>query len=221
MTLCALVPIKRLHSSKRRLASVLSPARRRALVLAMARDLFTALLQVREVATVAAITADPVAARLARSFGARVLTDSADDGYNGAVAAGSRVLAADGARAVLTLPVDIPLSTPADIAHIVAAHRGEDAAFVAVPSRDWLGTNAALRAPPCGMPPLYGPHSFHTHCVAARRAGLAARILILPRVALDIDTPADLAAFRRLGGRTHTKQLLTEMSLALKREHVS
>jgi 2-phospho-L-lactate/phosphoenolpyruvate guanylyltransferase len=222
MTLCALVPIKRLHASKRRLASVLSPARRRALVLAMARDLFTALVQVREVATVAAITADPVAARMARSFGVRVLTDGADDGYNAAVAAGSRALAADGARAVLTLPIDIPLSTPADIARIVAAGQDEAAAFVVVPSRDWLGTNAALRAPPCGMPPLYGPHSFHAHCAAARRIGLAARILILPRIALDIDTPGDLAAFRRLGGHTHTKQLLAEMSPArLKLEHVS
>jgi 2-phospho-L-lactate guanylyltransferase len=222
MTICALVPIKRLHASKRRLASVLSPARREALVLAMARDLFTALMQVRGVAYVAAITADPVAARLARSFGARVLTDGADDGYNGAVAAGSRALAADGARAVLTLPIDIPLSTSADIARIVAAGKGEDAAFVVVPSRDWLGTNAALRAPPWGARPLYGPHSFRAHCAAARRAGLAPRILIIPRIALDIDTPSDLAAFRRLAGHTHTKQLIVEMPPArLKSEHVS
>lgn len=222
MTLCVLVPIKRLNASKLRLASILSPAGREALVLAMARDLFTALIKVRGVSYVAAITADPAAARLARSFGARVLTDGADDGYNAAVAAGSLALAADGAQAVLTFPIDIPLSTSADIRRVVAARQGDDAAFVVVPSRDRLGTNAALRAPPCAIPPLYGPESFRAHCAAVRRVGLAPRILLIPRIALDIDTPADLAAFRRLGRHTHTEQFLGEVSPArLEPEQVS
>jgi 2-phospho-L-lactate guanylyltransferase (CobY/MobA/RfbA family) len=48
----AIVPIKSLESAKRRLADVLNPDERRALMLAMARDVLTALARCQRLAGV-------------------------------------------------------------------------------------------------------------------------------------------------------------------------
>jgi 2-phospho-L-lactate guanylyltransferase len=56
------------------------------------------------------------------------------------------VLAAEGRRAILTLPIDVPLIKPQEIDAMVAAARREPE-FVIVLAHDRQGSNAILCAP--------------------------------------------------------------------------
>jgi 2-phospho-L-lactate guanylyltransferase len=117
------------------------------------------------------------------------------------------VLAAEGRRAILTLPIDVPLITPAEIDAVVAEARREPE-FVIVPAHDRQGSNAILCAPPGHVPLSFGNHSFTPHLAAARQRGLEPCIVELPGIGLDIDSPADLAAFLAIPSQTRTRRLL-------------
>ena len=67
----AVVPCKKLTIAKRRLASVLSAAERRCLVLAMLSDVLGVLTNITALKDVAVISSDPDLTDLARSFGVR------------------------------------------------------------------------------------------------------------------------------------------------------
>ena len=84
---------------------------------------------------------DLEAGRLAASYGARLIEVGARDGHSGAVTAAARLLAAEGRSGMLTLPADIPLVTPAEIARLLAAHLPAPS-FTIVPSHDQRGSNA-------------------------------------------------------------------------------
>jgi 2-phospho-L-lactate guanylyltransferase len=95
---------------------------------------------------------------------------------------------------MLTVPGDLPLATPAEIEQVVAGHDR----FTIVPSRDGKGTNALAVSPPDLIRFQFGDASFVPHCAAARALGIEPRILRLPGLGLDIDTPDDLALYRGL-----------------------
>ena len=143
--LWAVVPVKDIDAAKQRLAGVLDANVRRALALAMLEDVLDTLTGVRELRGIVVATADPRAAALAARFGAVVSRVDAADGHSEAVAAAAHALAQDGA-AMLTIPADIPLVQPDDIAQIIAAGKGAGS-FVIVPARDGRGSNAVLCAP--------------------------------------------------------------------------
>lgn len=208
----ALVPIKRTTQAKQRLASRLSPDARRALALTMAADVLAALAATPGLAGIAVVTLDPDAAALARRHGARIIEDGAADGHTGAVEAGARRLAAEGADGVLTMPIDVPAATPAEIAGVLAAH-GTAPAFTIVPAHDRLGSNAILASPPGCVTLRFGEDSYVPHLDAARRAGITPRIVEAPGIGLDLDHPADLDAFLRLKPTTRTHALLAELGL--------
>jgi 2-phospho-L-lactate guanylyltransferase len=123
MGVWAVVPVKELDRAKERLAPVLPPERRRALMLAMLEDVLTALAATTGLSGLAVVTLDAAACRLAARYGARIIETGARDGHSGAVAAAARLLAAEGCPGMLTLPGDIPLVTPAEITQLLAAHR--------------------------------------------------------------------------------------------------
>lgn len=209
----ALVPIKATHRAKQRLAGVLDQEARRRLALAMAADVLAALAATPGLAGLAVVTRDGEAAALARGFGARIIEDGAEAGHTGAVEAGARRLAAGGAGGVLALPGDIPAATPEELAAVLAAH-GPAPAFTIVPSHDRLGSNAVLASPPGCVTLRFGEDSFVPHLEAARRAGIAPRIVEAPGIALDLDHPADLEAFLRLPPRTRSHALLAALGRA-------
>jgi 2-phospho-L-lactate guanylyltransferase len=205
----AVVPIKATADAKQRLGNAVAPALRPRLALAMAEDVLSALAASRALAGIIVVTVDEAATALAARYGARVLADGARDGQTGAVKAAARWLARGGKGAMLTIPGDVPLVTPDEIAQIVAAHdRTPD--FVIVPAHDERGSNAILCAPPDAVPLKFGNDSFLPHLDAARRAGLEPKILRLPGLGLDIDNPADLAAFVKIRANTRAGALLQE-----------
>ena len=56
------------------------------------------------------------------------------------------------------------------------------------------GTNGLFLSPADAIGPAFGPGSCERHLDRARRAGYEAELLDIPSLALDLDTPDDLAA---------------------------
>jgi len=220
MDLWAIVPIKELVRAKERLASVLSSELRRALMLAMLEDVLAAITETPKLAGLAVVTVDPAARPLAISYGARVIETGARDGHTGAVAAAARLLSAEGHPGILTLPGDVPLVTAAEITQLLAAHRPVPA-FTIAPSCDERGSNAIICSPPDAVPLRFGEDSFVPHLHAAEGRGIRPTVLRLPGIALDVDTPDDLAAFAGVPSATRAYRLLAANDLLDLRERVA
>jgi len=208
----AVVPIKDTANAKQRLAGVLSGAERQQLALAMLEDVLAALAPDDELAGILVVTTDPVATAIAARYGADVSPDGAGDGHTGAVTAAARKLADEGFD-LLVLPGDIPLVEAADIRQLVRTHLmaagGNAPAFTIVPARDRRGSNAVLCSPPQAVPLRFGENSFFPHLAVARARGIEPAVVELAHIALDIDTPDDLALFLTEGTSTHARALLT------------
>jgi 2-phospho-L-lactate guanylyltransferase len=188
----AVVPVKEFAGAKQRLSGVLSPAQRAALYAEMLDHVLATLADARGLDGIAVITNETRAAR----YGVRVIPDLECRGQSAAVAQGARVLAAEGVRGILTIPGDVPLATAAEIERVLTEHGDVPRAMTIVPSHDGKGTNALAVSPPDLIPFHFGDASFEPHCAEARALGLEPRILRLPGLGLDIDTPDDLALLR-------------------------
>jgi 2-phospho-L-lactate guanylyltransferase len=202
----AAVPVKAFEGAKQRTASVLTPEQRELLAATMLEDVLAALAGATRLAGILVNTIDPVATDLAMRYGARVVTEGALEGHTGAVNGMARILAAEGKRAVLTLPGDIPRVTSAEIDAVVSACR-KPPSFTIVPAHDELGSNAVLCAPPFSVPLRFGDDSYFPHLEAARAQGIEPTIVRLPGIGLDIDHPADLRAFMAARPRMPTRTL--------------
>jgi 2-phospho-L-lactate guanylyltransferase len=210
----AVVPVKDTATAKQRLAPALTQAQRQALALAMLEDVLAALAEAPGLARRLLVTIDPEANRLAARYGFDCIADGAEDGHTGAVTAAARRLAAEGVGAMLTLPGDIPLVTPDEIGHLIAARKPAPS-FTIAPSHDEKGSNAVLLSPPDAVPLRFGDDSFFPHLAAAEARGIAPSVVHLPGIALDIDNPADLLHFAGLGSRTRAGLWLAEHASSL------
>jgi 2-phospho-L-lactate guanylyltransferase len=211
----AVVPAKRLSGALRRLAPALGRPLRRELQVAMLRDVFGACAGAPGLAGLVVVTSDADVAALARELaGARVIPDhDPPQGMNGAVARGLGWAEAAGAEAALVLTADLPLARPDDLAAILAAAPPAPSA-VLVPSHDGTGTNAMLLRPPRAVAPRLGPGSLARHLALARRRGVVVERLERPRIALDIDTPRDLAALIARGDHCATTAACARLGVA-------
>jgi 2-phospho-L-lactate guanylyltransferase len=207
--LWAVVPVKERVSAKERLAPMLAPEVRQALALAMLEDVLEALSATPGIAGLLVVTVDPEARLVAVRYGGRPIETGARDGHSGAVAAAARLLAAEGRSGMLTLPGDIPLVTPAEIAQLLAAHLPAPS-FTIVPSHDEQGSNAIACSPPDAVPLRFGENSFYPHLQAAEARGIRPRVLHLPGIALDIDNPEDVMSFMRIDSPTRARAVLAE-----------
>jgi 2-phospho-L-lactate guanylyltransferase len=164
--LWALVPVKQLSQSKQRLAAVLDPGEREGLVLAMLRDVLTAIQGVAVFDGVLLVSRSAKARALARDFGRRHRT-----------------------RSSLALPGDVPRITAQDIDQIIAHHD----CVTLVPNESGEGTNAVLTSPPNAITYHFGKRSLKRHVASADAAGISLSIVRNANLALDIDEPRDLA----------------------------
>ena len=174
---------------------------RRELQVAMLTDVLGACAGAPGLSGVLVVTSDPDAAALARRVaGARIVPDHEPPrGMNAAVVRGLAAVCAEGADAALVLTADLPLARPDDITAIIG-HRLEGPSAILVPSADGTGTNAMLLRPPAALRPRLGPDSLARHTAQALRRGLSLQHLPVGNLALDIDTPPDLAALMAGGG---------------------
>jgi 2-phospho-L-lactate guanylyltransferase len=205
------IPVKSLASAKQRLAPALEQEERAALAAAMLKDVFEAVASWARRPQVAVVTGDAEARSLARQCGFEILDDPEEPGESAAVERATQALEAQGMESLLVIPGDIPLVTASELEAIYAA--APPAGTVLVPSRDGRGTNAALRKPASLFPLRFGNDSFVPHQAAAKATGLPLVVLALPGIALDVDTPQDLAALVAAPGERRSQRLAREWKL--------
>jgi 2-phospho-L-lactate guanylyltransferase len=215
MTTIAILPIKTFDAAKQRLAEELDPSPRRALVEAMFSDVLVALRRAKLVDQMLVVSKDHGAQRIAGGYGAMVADDE-DDGHNAAATRGiARALELGMDRALL-IPGDCPVLDPTEIDDLIARSVQSPSVLI-VPDRHGTGTNALLLTPPDAMAPSFGPGSHDRHTRNAAAAGVTAETVKVPSLALDIDTPEDLAAVgaqlsETHGGAAHTRGMLRQLS---------
>lgn len=203
MRTLAILPVKSFPRAKQRLSPGLPAAVRRQLAEAMLCDVLSALAETA-VEDVIVVTADERPAGLAREHGALVIADH-EQGHNAAARLGVTEALRSGAERVLLVPGDCPALDPDEVDRLLTRPSGERSVII-VPDRHGTGTNALLIRPPDALTPAFGPGSCQRHARLARAAGIAHEIAEVPSLALDIDTPEDLAALGSLpeqGLRTH------------------
>jgi 2-phospho-L-lactate/phosphoenolpyruvate guanylyltransferase len=207
----ALVPVKDLTQAKARLSPLLSPAERYALAAAMLDDVLAALRQASTVDRIALVTTDARALALAAQWGFEVIDEGSGRGETGAVELAVKVCRERGASSLAVIPGDIPLLTAADVDGVMQLGRQYD--VVIVPSWDSRGTNAVLLRPPDALQLRFGSWSFFPHVKQAKRKGLSYKVVRSPRVALDVDTPEDLARIVPQAIGTKSYAVLEEMHI--------
>jgi 2-phospho-L-lactate guanylyltransferase len=185
-----LVPLKHLDDAKTRLSSVLSGEERSTLML----ELLEGVLQAAREADLGPITV--VSYELLAPNG----VDRFDDrglAWNDALAAAMREVVSEPIAAVVS--ADLPRVTGEDIRALVAATPDHGMAIARALDG---GTNAVSMRPAGAVVTHFGePQSAAVHAQTTATAGLAARILDIPGLAFDVDTPADLAALREAACR--------------------
>jgi 2-phospho-L-lactate guanylyltransferase len=159
------------------------------------------------------VTRDPQARDLAARYGARVLVEPANRGHTAASTLGAATLGEEGAVGMVQVPADIPLVTAKDIDAVLHAHAQAPSVTLA-PSRDRRGSNAVACSPPDLLPLRFGDDSFFPHLERARSLGLEPSIVERPGLALDVDTPADLAAFLATPSTTRAYAYLMQSGIA-------
>jgi len=142
-----------------------------------------------------------------------VLAEPENRGHTAASSFGAATLAREGAAGMIQLPADIPLVTASDIGAVLQAH-GTAPAVTIAPSRDQLGSNAVACSPPDVLPLRFGDDSFFPHLERAHALGIEPRVVERPGLALDVDTPADLAAFLATPSATRAYAYLQESGIA-------
>ena len=207
-----LLPVKDLSRAKQRLAPLMTQAERTRLAWAMLENTFAAAAQTRNVDRIAVVTLYPPAIELAEKFGMEVICEREQVSESASVDFGSKELLKCGAQAVLRLPIDLPLLTTEDIETLLDYDNVAPSAVI-VPSRDGTGTNALLRRPPDLFPSHFGAHSLSKHLAAAEKAKARCRVLALPRIALDIDEPADLVELLKQSATSPLSELLQQFNL--------
>lgn len=175
-----LIPVKDFRQAKARLAGVLPAADRERL----AR--WTADLVVAAAAPLPVFVACDHAdvAEWAEASGATVLWRPGY-GLNAAVRDGIDTLAAGGIEHVIVAHSDLAIPSP--LPNLVLG-----GGVVLVPDTRSDGTNVIALPTRAGFDPAYGSHSFRRHLDQVMAWGRPVRVLRDARLALDIDTPADL-----------------------------
>ncbi len=174
----------RLHTSRRV---------RRALSLAMLGDVLAAATAIGETHVV---TSDEEAAALARELGARAV----DDPGGGQGAAVARAMERVAPGAILVVNADLPCAVPVDLRALLAATPAGGVALVEALDGT---TNALSLSAAQVFAPLYGRDSAERFRAHAKELGLEPVTAVIPNLADDVDTVADLERLQlRCGPRT-------------------
>ena len=193
----AIVPVKALADAKSRLAAVLSPDARRRLVVQMLGDVLATLAATPAVTRTLVVTPDAEVAAFARAKGAEIIHEDTPISLNGALRTALHASGCHADARCLLLPADVPLATPDEITALLRIEAAATRAVLAhrvviAPSHDGGGTNALVLTDHDVMGPSFGTDSFRRHLEMAEALHLKPRVVRLPGLGLDIDTPEDL-----------------------------
>ena len=189
-----LIPVKSLHRGKRRLQTVLTLTERRCLNEFFLRRTLAVAAVFPGLERTAVVSDAEDSLSLAANIGAGTIRTAWAE-LNAALADGRDELRRRGAELIVVLPVDLPLTESHDISELTTL--GGQNRVVISPDRNGTGTNAmALHA---DVPILFrfGAGSYRRHQIEAHRCGVTPLLHDNPRIAQDVDLPADLSLVTR------------------------
>jgi 2-phospho-L-lactate guanylyltransferase len=189
----ALIPLKDFAGAKTRLAATLGAEARRALSLAMARDVATALTRSAAVARTILVSDIRGLEHLLRVPGVGQFDTGGARGLNEDLANAAAWAGTQGASHVLIVHADLPRLTPAAIDRFVAGAAGGGVRTAAC--KQGSGTNLLLAGLPLPLPLVFGKDSLARFRQAAAAAGVAIDVVRDKALAADID---ELEDFRDL-----------------------
>lgn len=194
---CAVVPVKEMANVKQRLAGILDSSQRQQLFSAMVQDVLCCLRDCELISETWVVTDDDNAVGLALACGAKPYPEPVEKGMISAVTWAARHMAETGVERLLFLPGDVPLVTVAELNIMLEEADAEPGApaggeFVIAPAEDLGGSNCVCCAPPDCMEFGFGVDSFRRHLRIASDRGVTSRVIKLPGLGLDVDTPDDL-----------------------------
>ena len=216
----AVVALKTLAQSKRRLSAVLTDEQRCELVEAMAQDVFSCLMGHPEIETVHAVCGEGWA-RSVFPKGALMMWEEADSGGGGLIAAYEMIAEKTAAEGLLFIHADLPFLGHDDISAVLAASLDHHA--VLSPDLTETGTNAVLRWRHQSLPLCFGEDSFARHQQAAKATETPWRVVRANGVEKDVDEPEDLDLLNRkdpdLGEATARWSVDNDINVSLSATH--
>lgn len=190
-----IVPVKPLALAKSRLAGVMGQPERMALARRLLERTLLKVARARGIARVVVVSRDETVLKIARKHGAWSIMESPSEdpaaSLNAALEQARRVCVANGARAVLIVPADLPKLRVRDVEQIIGL--GEPAPRIVIaPAASDGGTNALLLNPANSIPFQFGENSFVKHSASAKTQDIPLVLYTSDTVTLDLDTPRDL-----------------------------
>lgn len=197
-----LIPVRSLSDGKRRLAARLDAPARRALNEQFLDHLLEEATFWPELAQTVVVSPCEEVLRRARTAGARALRqpelprldEISSETLNAALELARRELQRWGTKELMVVSSDLPWMGSADLESLADCSRDVEGRrrVVIATDRAGHGTNALYL--PCGasLPFRFGLDSARHHGNAARVMGFPVARVVIPGLAFDVDTPADL-----------------------------
>jgi 2-phospho-L-lactate guanylyltransferase len=215
----AVIPVKGLTESKRRLSPYLGE-KKRLLVEALLHDVLSSVLLSEVYDRVLVISPDENVGAVAKGRKV-VFLRQAGFGLNRAMEQANRLAIRDGVTSLTAILADIPLAEPHDLVEISSMGDGRRG-VVMVPSLKG-GTNVMSTRPPGLIRPSYGRWSYSKHLRQAQLNRLIAYSVSNSRISFDIDTVNDLIELQHRDSnlRTSSAKVLSDIDLGLSPVHLS
>jgi 2-phospho-L-lactate/phosphoenolpyruvate guanylyltransferase len=192
----AFVPLKHPACARHRLLEALTAKQRHSMYFTLARQIITALRDVALVRDTVIVTSSAEVEIFAGHLGVRVMHQMRDEGINAACEAALTSSSAIGITNALIVAGDLPLVCSESLTALLQSAHLHERGVTIVPDRHHVGTNALVCTPADAIRLRFGPNSFAAHLRTAQEHGLEARIFESSELALDIDEPEDLDAWR-------------------------
>lgn len=190
-----IIPSQAPERGKTRLAAILGPAQRLAFSRACLRHVVRLARHAAGGCCTVVVSRSGEVLGLARRLGVRALTEKRP-GLNAAVRQAAEFAKRKGASGIVVLHADLPQLSAKDLACVMGAIARQRGVALA-PDRELTGTNALGLRPPGRFRFRFGPGSFEKHRSEARRMRAHIRVVKMPGLAADVDTPRDYLALRR------------------------
>jgi 2-phospho-L-lactate guanylyltransferase len=195
-----LIPVKSLRTGKSRLGAVLADDARRALNEFFLRRMLEAARRYPGRERTAVISDCDDALRIAAACSVLAIPQASGPGLNRAASEGLAELRRRDASDIVLMACDTPTVLPADLRELADASLS-GSRIVICPDKHRTGTNALFVPRTAAMEFRFGEGSLSQHRREALRAGFIPKLHFNPRVAFDIDTAKDLAAWFRNAGQ--------------------
>lgn len=191
----ALIPLKDFACAKSRLASALDVEDRRALTMAMAFDVATALMRSQTVARVIMVSDIPELNKLMGINGLGHFDTQQSQGLNEDLTTAAAWACGQGATHMLIAHADLPCLTPHAIDRfLLEAKDSPTSRMRAAACKEGSGTNLLLAPLPLALPLVFGKNSLARFCQNAAAVDIAIDVVHDASLAADIDEPEDFRA---------------------------